>query len=361
MNNFIFSSFVVRLFLIFFFSSFFAISSVSALNVTSGVFIQTVDEATLLDSANMEVAEFFNAEESAKRLIDGFKDDLVQGDSSLPANKFVYEINSPTLAIEGRSTWPSSFTYSADDVTGTGVGAIGLAGVMRFGLPNDEYFLMGDWTIEYDAKRIEDGGSGWFMTNEFQIPVLAIDILDETIITGPDSFFLSGYMGWSPEFTKSFSGAVPEKETYRKIASFVMCAQDDEVIAANSAKQIPCVFPNITINGKTGDVEVNSVNEASLALDLGLATNESYPSAEYFVAFHYEGEFYWLNQNLEWTTTTSVVHQGALVDIRSFAIPKLPVTPSSGASIPIYFGVDTNQNGAFDEPYRYSTATIMIN
>ena len=70
----------------------------------------------------------------------------------------------------------------------------------------------------------------------------------------------------------------------------------------------------------------------------GLATKESYPNADYFVAYVHEGKFYWLNQKLEWTTAASSAYQGALIDFRSFKIPSPSVNLPSGTSIPIYFG-----------------------
>jgi hypothetical protein len=344
----------------------------NALNVTSGLFIQTFDEETLLNSSNLVVRDFFNAEESSRLLIKELNA-LPRPVPPISTNQFTYEVNSPDLIVPNRATPPSSFVYDPSDIIGTAtaiatpapddneIRGIGLGGVIKFGLPKDEFFVMGDWLIDYDETRIEGGASGWYLTNLFHFSGIGYDVIDETLISGPDSFYLSGGLGWSPEFTEGFGSILPGDQLYNVTSSFVLCAQDDDALAANPDKQIPCVFPNITINGKTGTNKVDSANQAFLAVDLGLATNESYPNADYFVAYVHEGKFYWLNQKLEWTTVASPAYQGALIDFRSFKIPSPSVNFPSGTSIPIYFGVDVTQNGVFDEPYRYSSVTMTIN
>ena len=344
----------------------------NALRVTGGVFIQTVDEKTLLNSSNLKVHDFLDAEESSKLLIKELNE-LPSPVPPISTSKFIYEVNSPDLTVPNRATPPSSFVYEPSDIIGTAtaivtpnpddneVRGIGLGGIMKFALPNDEYFVMGDWLIDYDETRIKEGASGWFLTNLFHFSGIGYDVMNETLISGPDSFYLSGGLGWSPEFSNGFGSVLPGDQLYNVTSSFVLCAQDDDALAANPDKQIPCVFPNITINGKTGTNKVNSANQASLAVDLGLATNESYPNADYFVAYVHEGKFYWLNQKLEWSTAVSPAYQGALIDFRSFKIPSPSVNLPSGTSIPIYFGVDVTPNGVFDEPYRYSSVTMIIN
>lgn len=337
------------------------IPEVNALNVTSGVMIQSVRHEELLDSSTLTVSEFFDVEQSSIRLLGDITQDVVNY-PGLASNQFVYQVNDPLFLLPDRSTQASDFSYDANNLTGTASGAIGLSGVMRFSLPFEgEYFVLGDWTIEYDESRKAQGGSGWAMRNWYQnLIAVVFDIADEMVFENADSFYLSGSMGWSPEFTEGFSGVVPESETYRVVADMTLCAQDDEALVANPVRQIPCVFPNILINGQRGEVTVTSAADAVLTVDLGLATQQHYPTADYFAAFIYQNTIYWLNNNFEWTTDASAAYQGALIDVRSFRIPAPDIDFAPGDSIPFYFGVDANQNGVFDEPSRYVLTTLKV-
>ena len=357
----------------------------NALNVTSGVFIQTVDEEAFLSSSSLVVRHFLDSEESIQYSIKEFNE-LPFPETPPTTNQFTYIVNSPDFVSPAeRDIQPSSFIYEPNDITGTAsaistpdpddteVRGIGLGGVMKWGLPNDQYLVGGDWLIDYDVSRIEKNKelideekttteiSGWYLTNYFHFPALIYDVIDEALISGSDSFYLSGGLGWSPEFATGFGANLPGDQLYTVTSSFVLCAQDDDALAANPVKQIPCVFPNITINGKTGTNKVDSANQATLTVDLGLATNEAYPNADYFAAYVHEGQLFWLNKNLEWTTTAGPAYQGPLMELRSFKIPTPSVDLPSGASLPIYFGVDATPNGKFDEPQRFTSVTMTIN
>lgn len=310
------------------------------------------------------------------------------GPPPLSTNTFTYKIHSPEFASDtnrnlGINSFPSKFSFEPNDVLASATkGRIGLGGVMRYDLPalangTSRFFITGDWTVEYDKNRKNNynfdkgpkkpikpndfGVSGWFMRNHFDFPVISFDMLNPTLLTGPDSFYLSGQLGWSPEITKGF---FPEGSLYTVVADFVMCAQDDNALASNPAKQIPCIFPNITANGQTGTVNISSPQKIDVKVDLGVATTESHQHADYFAAFVYKNTLYWLNQNFKWTTIAGPAYQGTLLDFRSIVIPT-PSLPSgsfsSGTTIALYFGVDVTKNGVFDEPYRFSTVKLQIN
>ena len=115
------------------------------------------------------------------------------------------------------------------------------------------------------------------------------------------------------------------------------------------------------MNGQTGTVNVNNSREAVFSVDLGLATQENYSRADYFVAFVFEGNIYWLNRNFQWTTVAAPAYQGALVNLRSFVIPTPNLNFPANTTVPVYFGVDINQNGVFDQPYRFSGVNMKIN
>ena len=340
---------------------FLAASTAHAVNITQGGLIQTIHADALKQSADMTVADFFDAQASSTRLFSDLEKDVVLGPPPLSNNQFFYSVNSPTLRIPNRSTQPSDFSYDANNLLLTAKGGIGLGGVMRLDLSDNRYFLWGDWSIEYDENRKNQGGSGWFMRNLYQIPIIFFDILETTVIENSDGFFLSGNVGWSPEIIEGLGGAIPASELLKVVADIALCAEDGSLVNTTAEQQIPCVFPNIKLNGQMGDVNVNSANEAKFTLELGVATQEKQTQAEYFAAFVFEGAIYWLNNNFEWTTNAGAAYQGALANLKEFAIPAPSLDFPSNSTIPVYFGVDTNLNNIFDQPYRFSVVNMKIN
>jgi len=365
------------------------LNTASALEITSGQFIQTVYTEELEASSTFIVNDFFNEEAMVGRLRADIIEDIVLGPAPLSTNQFSYTVHGPDFVPghpnrnPGINSFPSNFEFDTADVLQSATsGRIGLGGVMRFNLPSltngtPRYFMLGDWTLEYDASRKEDYNfadnvnkpihpadfdvSGWFMRNHFDIPAIGFEVLKQTIFTNDDSFYFSGELAWAPEMVTAF---FPETELYRTVSGFVMCAQDDNALANHSVQMIPCVFPNITLNGQATTVHLDVGEEIKLAADLGVATTENHLNADYFVAFEYEGTLYWLNKDFQWTTAMTSAHQGPLVDFRAISLPSpVAVTGAfpSGTTIPVYFGVDTTQNGVFDEPYRFSRVTLHIN
>ncbi|WP_428354953.1 hypothetical protein [Methyloprofundus sp.] len=361
--------------------------SAYALEVNSGHFIQTNDPQALEESTTFVVSDFFDDLALSTRLRNDLNSDILLGPGPLDTSTFIYTVhgtdfkNSP-MRVPGINSFPSQFEFTEDNVLqNASKGRIGLGGVMRFDLPaksdgTPQYFMMGDWTLEYDAARTQDynfsdnvnkpirpsdyGVSGWFLRNHIDFPTIGYDILNSEIFSNADSFYLSGELGWSPELVSAF---FPEQELYRISAKFVLCAQDDNALAEQPAAQIPCVFPNITLNGKTGNTTISAPEQIHIAVDLGVATTGQDIDADYFVAFLYQGTLYWLNQNFQWTTTASAAYQGSLIDLRNIALPSplqainnLP----SGSMIEVYFGVDATQNGNFDEPYRFAHSTLIV-
>jgi len=368
-------------------SSWLLCHSANALEVSSGQLIQTNDPEALEASSTFVVSDFFDDLALSTRLRNDLNSDVVLGPGPLDTTNFMYSLHGPDFAsdamrVPGINSFPSQFEFSANNVLqSASAGRIGLGGVMRFDLPprddgTPRYFMMGDWTLEYDTSRKQDYNfagdvnkpiqpadyevSGWILRNHIDFPTISYDVLKATIFSNSDSFYLSGELGWSPEIVSAF---FPEEELYRATAKFVMCAQDDNAFAEQVAAQIPCVFPNITLNGQSGRVNISAPEQIKLAVDLGVATTDKNLKADYFAAFIYQDTLYWLNQDFKWTTTASAVYQGGLIDFRNISIPSpAQVIDSlpSGTIIPVYFGVDATQNGKFDEPYRYSSVTLSI-
>ncbi len=364
--------------------------SVSGLEVSSGEFIQTVNPTALENSSTFIVNDFFDEQSMIGLVKNDLTESRVLTAEQLASNTFIYALHGSDFNADhpnrtaGINSFASQFTFDSTDILqSAATGRIGLGGVMRFDLParddgTPRFFIMGDWTLEYDNTRTEDYNfnnnpnspvkpvaehnvSGWFLRNHIDFPVIGYDVLNQTIFSNSDSFYLSGDLAWSPELVQAF---FPESELYRPTSSFVMCAQDDVALAEQTAMQIPCVFPNITLNGQSDTAHLNASESINLTVDLGVATSTAYPNADYFVAFVYQDTFYWLNSNFEWSTSPAAAYQGRLVDFRNIAIPSPAsiIGPlNSGMSIPIYFGVDTTQNSTFDEPYRFTSVTLQVN
>ena len=363
-------------------------SSAHALEVNSGQFIQTVYPEALEASSTFIVNDFFDDTALSSRLRNDLIEDTILGPAPLNTNTFVYNVHDTDFVVghpgrvPGINSFPSQFQFSVDNVLShASSGRLGLGGVMRFNLPprsdgTPRYFILGDWTIEYNTSRMQDYNfddnlnkpirpadyqvSGWFLRNHIDFPTVAFDIVNSTTFNNSDSFYLSGELAWSHEMTRAF---FPETELYRSVSKFALCAQDDDALADQTVEQIPCVFPNISLNGNSGEVNISAPETINIAVDLGVASTEQYAQADYFVAFVYQGTLYWLNADFQWTTEQAAAYQGALLDFRNIALPSpahIIDSLPSGVSIPFYFGVDTNQNGQFDAPYRYASASLLV-
>ncbi len=361
--------------------------SVYALEVTSGNFIQTNNPDALAVGTTFVVSDFFDDLALSTRLRNDLNSDIVLGPGPLDITQFYYSVHGTDFAdnpmrVPGINSFPSQFEFSEGGVLDSASRSrIGLGGVMRFDLPPREdgtprYFMLGDWTLEYDAVRKQGYNfsddvnklvqpadydvSGWFLRNHIDFPTVAFDVLSSTIFSNTDSFYLSGELGWSPEIVTAF---FPEEVLYHATARFVMCAQDDVAFAESAVAKIPCVFPNITANGQAGHIKISAPEQIELAIDLGIATMDKNIKADYFAAFVYQKIWYWLNKEFKWTTTASAAYQGSLIDFRKISLPS-PLQAINalqpGSVITVYFAVDASQNGKFDPPYRFSSVRLNI-
>ena len=369
-------------------SSWLLYSPAHALEVTGGQFIQTVYPKELETSSTFSVNDFFDDQALSTRLRNDLNNDIVMGPPPLATNSFSYSLHGTNFVsghpyrVPGINSFPSQFEFDTSDIMqNAGHSRIGLGGVMRFDLPpradgTPRYFMMGDWTLEYDTSRTQDYNfsddvnkpvhpdehqvSGWFMRNHIDFPTVAFDITRHTVMSNSDAFYLSGELAWSAEMTSAF---LPETELYRPISKFVMCAQDEAALAAQEVAPIPCVFPQISVNGQSGNVHISAPERIKLAVDLGIASRKKHSKADYFVAFTHQDSLYWLGQDFKWTTSATATYQGALIDFRAFPLPSPAQAIDSldpGTELTIYFGVDTQQNGRFDPPYRFSSVTLTI-
>ncbi|NOS81636.1 MAG: VPLPA-CTERM sorting domain-containing protein [Nitrospira sp.] len=152
-------------------------------------------EALVLD-------EFFDQAAAASRTgAQILADEIVATPST---TGLTYGVNGATVTnLTGRFAQPTTFTFDPGDPTDPTIatGAIGLGGVMRFDvnpLLGGGNFVIGDFTLEYDASRSQ--GSGWFLKNNNGFSLAAFDTTSVSTTTGPNAFSLLGNLTVSPEF-----------------------------------------------------------------------------------------------------------------------------------------------------------------
>ena len=103
-----------------------------------------------------------------------------------------YGVNPTTPLTDptGRNLQETNFTYNPANLTGTASGAIGIGGVTRWN--GFSTFVLGDYSVQYDALRAGGVYSGWYLTNNFDFPAIAFDLANVTTNLLGDGFTLSG-------------------------------------------------------------------------------------------------------------------------------------------------------------------------
>ncbi|HRJ71130.1 MAG TPA: PEP-CTERM sorting domain-containing protein [Terrimicrobiaceae bacterium] len=101
-------------------------------------------------------------------------------------------VNSPS----GRTLQPTSFTYAPGNLTGTASGQIGLGGVTRWDvdpMAGGGEFLLGDYSLQYDAARAGGVYSGWYLINHLSYSAIAFDFANTTSpVVSANGFSFSG-------------------------------------------------------------------------------------------------------------------------------------------------------------------------
>lgn len=129
-----------------------------------------------------------------------------------------YTMNGSTVTnLTGRTTQPTTFSYSPEDPTQSG-GVIGLGGIARFIVSGGGSLLFGDFTFGFDPARLSRGGSGWFLKGNIPPAAVAFDLLDVRIVSSPSSLEVSGNLGVSFEVA-NFLFATPS-DALRSVGHF---------------------------------------------------------------------------------------------------------------------------------------------
>lgn len=196
-----------------------AASAASGATVMSGSFTLNLDEDALAQMVfnpsgtppTMYLEEFWDASASATltnvQINTPGTADLVPGSGAISATGLVFSVTgSSVVNPAGRSIKATGFTYDPSNLEGTASGQIGLGGVLRFMGNFSGVFATGDYTLKYDASRAGNtaGGSGWYLFNNYALPVPAFELTDITAVSSASSLQISGKVKWSPEIVDAF-------------------------------------------------------------------------------------------------------------------------------------------------------------
>lgn len=113
----------------------------------------------------------------------------------------IYGLNGPVVTnLPTRYTQPTTFIYQRGSPTNQ-KGAIGLGGVARFAVfgGTGGNLLYGDYTLQYDGKRLARGGTGWYLLGNIPPATAAFDLLNVTVTETSTSLTIAGDLGVSFE------------------------------------------------------------------------------------------------------------------------------------------------------------------
>lgn len=194
-----------------------SLTPLRAATITGGSMVVDFDAAALAAlnmGSNPEVGalileEFFGGvEDSSRDRNQIFTDHLVPGVTAIPTTGLVFDINGPSVTnLFKRHSQATDIHFHPMDLPGTVTGGIGFRGVMRFFGDFDGAFMMGDFILRYDAKRILPNGArdGWVLFNSldnFRVPVFESKTTVTTV--KPGILKVSGTFTISTEFANAF-------------------------------------------------------------------------------------------------------------------------------------------------------------
>lgn len=113
----------------------------------------------------------------------------------------LYALNGPSVTnLPSRYTQPTTFIYQRGNPTNQS-GSIGLGGVARFAVFGGAAgsLLYGDFTLQYDPKRLAVGGSGWYLQGNIPPASAVFDLTKVNIVETGTTFTLTGDLGVSFE------------------------------------------------------------------------------------------------------------------------------------------------------------------
>jgi len=162
-----------------------------AATVQSGSFSASFDEATFA-SLGLTNLNFFDQADDSLTAAQLLAESGAGGWSNLD-----FAINGSTVSSpSGRTLQATNFTYDPSNLTGTASGQIGLGGATRWDvdpLLGGGSFLLGDYSLQYNASRVGGVYSGWYLTNHISFASIAFDFANITSpVVAPEGFLFSG-------------------------------------------------------------------------------------------------------------------------------------------------------------------------
>ena len=159
-------------------------------------------------------------------------------------NDIGFGINPTTPLTDptGRTLQVTTFSYSPLDLTGTAAGQIGVGGATRWTvdpLAGGGLFVLGDYSVSYDASRVGGVYSGWFLKNNFDLNLVAFDLGNVTTTVSADGFKLSGDLIVKPLSPLTLFGFTGGKD-YGDISISAQSVPEPSVYALVAVAGIAC-------------------------------------------------------------------------------------------------------------------------
>lgn len=135
---------------------------------------------------------------------------LVPGLGEIPATGLQYSVNGASVSnLAGHHNQPTDFSFDPADPAGTASGAVGLGGVMKFRgnfqqSPGQSMFLLGEFSLYYDAASAINGASGWVVKGNISPAMPVFNLLNVTTAMNGNVWSLSGDLRLSPEVASAF-------------------------------------------------------------------------------------------------------------------------------------------------------------
>ncbi len=249
-------------------------STASAEKITTGEFVLDFDDAALLSLPTQIInTSWFDETNSADKTGTQLRSSENPGcfiPEAYAFNVFSETINTPPKGLEERVPQASTFDYTGDPSTGTGI--IGLAGIHMIGGAFAGSLSFGDYHLSYDETRVNNGanGSGWVLTNNVSFPAPTFDLTNvTTTIIDDTNFSLSGDV----VLTATIASMLLGEEGY-DVGNFTFTTQPSTGdIARYSAKSKQLMIPTIKVDDKFYNVALTRVESETgqISLDLSCA------------------------------------------------------------------------------------------
>ncbi len=166
---------------------------IAALTLTTGV--ATADVVDVVGGQTSVLLDTAMLESAANLTLNGVSDDVITP-GNLGDDSVAFGIN----ARDG--DLPTTFSYDPADFLGTFSGTIEHTGTILFELPDESKIELGNFTIGFDAARVGDAASGFFVASTFgDVQAILFDVENPSDLQpGEEQLVIEGNLLVSPEF-----------------------------------------------------------------------------------------------------------------------------------------------------------------